>query len=265
VDDARTLVFACHGVTLAVEAAPELAGPLAEAALQPGSRVLDEAEAARANAERTYRAHAHAGGRVALLADDAPLAEAELDEALAILDADVRLFVASRSPESVFVHAGVVGVRGRAIVIPGRTFTGKSTLVAALVAAGAEYCSDEYAVLDAAGRVHPFARRLSLRDPGRRRGRRVDPGELGATVGEAPLEPGLVVVTWFQANARFEPAPISAGQAALALFDNAVAARLAPERVWPAIAAAAQRARAFRSPRGEAVSTAGPLLALLDP
>jgi hypothetical protein len=43
------------------------------------------------------------------------------------------------------------------MVLPGKSFAGKTTLVAALVRAGAEYWSDEYAVLDANGDVHPYA------------------------------------------------------------------------------------------------------------
>ena len=55
-------------------------------------------------------------------------------------DADVveswdQLAVATLAKELVFVHAGVVGWRNRAIVIPGRSLSGKSTLVLALVVA----------------------------------------------------------------------------------------------------------------------------------
>jgi hypothetical protein len=41
--------------------------------------------------------------------------------------------VSQRSRRLLFVHAAVVGWRGRAIVIPGRSLAGKSTLAAALV------------------------------------------------------------------------------------------------------------------------------------
>src|SRR5205814_1077566 len=43
---------------------------------------------------------------------------------------DIDQAVARRSPRRLFVHAGVVGWRGIAIVIPGRRATGKSTLAA---------------------------------------------------------------------------------------------------------------------------------------
>ena len=52
---------------------------------------------------------------------------------------DIDNTVAQRSRQMLFVHAGVVGWRGLAIVIPGRSHTGKSTLVAELVWRGAVY------------------------------------------------------------------------------------------------------------------------------
>ena len=66
----------------------------------------------------------------------------------------------------VFLHAGVIGWRDRAFVFPGPSFAGKSTLIAELVRAGATYYSDEYAVVDEDGRVHPYARALQMRQSG---------------------------------------------------------------------------------------------------
>ena len=234
--------------------------------LLPGTRSIEPCEPGRAL--RWYsvdEAGDHA--RLAVSTEESPLVTAETDEALAVLDADLRLHVASHAPEHVFIHAGVVAVGGRAVVIPGRSFTGKSTLVAALVQSGAVYYSDEYAVLDAQGRVHPFARHLSLREPQQRRGRRVDPASLAAAdaaerVGVVPVPISLVVSTAYAAAASWDPEPLSPGQAALALIDNAVAAQLAPERVMPAVRAAVADARAVRSHRAEARETALAILAL---
>ena len=187
-------------------------------------------------------------------------------EAVAVADARLRLHLAEHARGRVFIHAGVVGFRGRAIVVPGRSFTGKSTLIAALLRAGARYLSDEYAVLDDRGRVHPYPRPLSLRAPGKRRGVRREAAALGAKVGRRALPVGLIVVTRYAAGApRFTPAALSAGQAALALLDNAIAARSAPERVWPALRAAVASARAVRGDRGEADEAAGAILALAGP
>src|SRR6202158_4766995 len=91
----------------------------------------------------------------------------DLAEAFAALESDLQLYVAENAPHRLFVHAGVVGWRGNAIIIPGSSFTGKRTLVAALVGAGAPYYSDEYAILDRRGRVHPYPKPLSIRAGGR--------------------------------------------------------------------------------------------------
>ena len=93
----------------------------------------------------------------------------------------------------VFVHAGVVGWRGRAIVIPGRTHTGKSTLVAALLEAGAVYYSDEMAIFDSDGRVRAFPvplvmrqedGRARIRATGSRQPRRTRAAAVGAGGGD---------------------------------------------------------------------------------
>src|SRR5262245_63118361 len=85
------------------------------------------------------------------------------EDVFAWLCQDIDNTVAQRSPQMLFVHAGVIGWRGVAIVIPGRSYTGKSTLVAELVRRGAVYYSDEFAVLDDLGMVHPYRRPLVLR------------------------------------------------------------------------------------------------------
>src|SRR5207249_4859741 len=102
-----------------------------------------------------------------LYADAARLVRTpDLPRLLHELESDLSLYVATEARRRVFVHAGVVGWRGKAILLPGSSLSGKSTLVAELVRAGATYYSDEYAVLDAQGRVFPFARPLSMRAGG---------------------------------------------------------------------------------------------------
>jgi hypothetical protein len=113
--------------------------------------------------------------------------------------------------DRVFVHAGVVGWQGRAILLPGRSMAGKSTLVRALLAAGATYYSDEFAVLDAKGRVHPFPRRLSLRRPGMLSDR-PHAADLGAATGSRPLPVGLIVHTEYRPGAGWRPKPLTAAR-----------------------------------------------------
>src|SRR5262249_208611 len=88
----------------------------------------------------------------------------ELEGLFSELEANLQLLAAYRAEGYLFVHAGAVGWQGQAIVIPGRSFCGKTTLVSALVRAGATYYSDEFTVFDAQGRVHPYPLPLSIRD-----------------------------------------------------------------------------------------------------
>ncbi|MGH2692690.1 MAG: hypothetical protein ACRDHM_09325 [Actinomycetota bacterium] len=66
------------------------------------------------------------------------------------------------------VHAGVVSLTGRALLLPGPSGAGKTTLVAGLVAAGFSYLSDEAAAIDPLdGKVIPVPLALSVK-PGSR-------------------------------------------------------------------------------------------------
>src|SRR5437868_5284678 len=82
-----------------------------------------------------------------------------------------------------------------------------------LVRAGATYYSDEYAVFDAQGRIHPFARRLSLRTEVPGRPERYEPEALGGRMGAKPLPVGLVAFSEYKAGARWRPRELSPGQA----------------------------------------------------
>ena len=87
----------------------------------------------------------------------------KLDVFYGLLDSKLRITVAEFTREKVFIHAGAVSYKGLGIVIPGKSFQGKTTLVAELIRKGALYYSDEYAVLDKDGLLHPFHKKLSMR------------------------------------------------------------------------------------------------------
>ena len=124
----------------------------------------------------------------------------------------------------IFVHAGCVEVDGQAVLLPGRSFSGKSTLTAALVAAGAGYLSDEYAIFDRrSGLVRPFPRPIHLRQAKPDWLESLSPFPRPEHFQGLPL--GAVVQLKYQQESQWEGAPCSPGQAALHLFDNTVAAR----------------------------------------
>jgi len=181
---------------------------------------------------------------------------------LRAFESDVQLYVAEMAPERVFVHAGVVGYRGRGILLPGRSFAGKSTLVAELVRAGAEYYSDEYAVLDSLGGVHPYARPISIRQKGSPDVTKQPVDTLGGHVGSAPLPVGLVVLSKFRSGGEWRPLRLSPGRGLLALLDNTVAARRIPEIALATLHRVVTRAPIITSERGEASNVVEPILEL---
>lgn len=187
----------------------------------------------------------------------------DLDVALMLLEGHLRDCVARWAPELVFVHAGVVARDGRALVIPGDSFSGKSTLVAALVEAGATYFSDEFAVLDHEGLVHPYAKPLWLRSDGGER-EEISASQLGADPHGQPVPPMLILVTRYVPGAAWDPRPVSAGEAALALLSHTVPAQERPADSMRAVRLVAERCRCLRSERPEARDLAPQLLALLE-
>jgi hypothetical protein len=186
------------------------------------------------------------------------------EEFFETFETKLRTTVALLSRRFVFIHAAAVGWRGRALVIPGRTFTGKSTLVEALVRAGADYFSDEYAVLDKQGRVHPFAKPISARHPETLKQEPRAIAEIGGHIATRPMKVGAILATHYKKGAKSRFRPASPGQGALDLVANAVTIRAAPSRVLSAIRRAVAGAMTLRGSRGEAREAAQELLALLD-
>jgi len=58
------------------------------------------------------------------------------------------------------IHASAMAIKGEAIVCAGASGAGKSSLCTQALLTGANYCSDEFALLDANGNIHPFSRPL---------------------------------------------------------------------------------------------------------
>jgi hypothetical protein len=253
----------CYGVRVGIRVTDPAVLPRLIAELPPGSR-------ARASnvVDRLYSvvAGSHSSGPGVkryniLYADAARLVRShEMGDVALELGRDAQLFVAALSPRRVFVHAGVVGWNGRAIVIPGRSHSGKTSLVAALVAAGATYYSDEYAVFDEKGRVHPYPVALNVRREGALLPTRVRPEELGGRQGQRPLPVGLVVVSQFKDGSRWRPRTLTPGESVLALMQNTVPARLRPAQALAALGRAAAGVTTLKSARGEAAETVAQLV-----
>jgi hypothetical protein len=186
-----------------------------------------------------------------------------LDRALDALEKDIRLFLVDHARDWIFVHAGVVGWRGKAIVLPAQSKEGKSTLTLELVRAGAIYYSDEFAVLDLSGRVHPFATPLQLRSrPGEPQQRR-DPSEVGGQVGTEPIPVGIIAAVKYRPGSEERLEDLTAGRGVLALLEH-VPIGPDPEITLEVLQRAVTDARVVAGERGEARGFAEYLLGLMD-
>lgn len=187
-------------------------------------------------------------------------------DSFAQLRQDLMIHVANLAPDHVFLHAAVVAHRGRAIVLPGASFAGKTTLAAALVRAGAMYYSDEYAVLGPAGLIHPYSRDLQIRVPGSEVQTSTPVARLNGRAGTNPIAAALIAFVEYVPRACWQPAEVTPGMAVLEMLRHTIPVQRTPARVLSTLAALVSGARLLRSPRDEADSAAQHLLALVpDP
>lgn len=189
------------------------------------------------------------------------VARATRKYAMERLDSTIRLTVAEFAVGRVFVHAGVVSLKGKALLIPARSFRGKTTLTAALVKRGALYYSDEYAVLDKDGFVHPFARPLSIRgeiDDFKQIDYAVE--TLGGTAGTEKIPVGMVLITEYKPNGKWKPKKMSSANGIIELINNTIPIRNNPQFSLEVLNRVANRAVFYKSKRGDVFESADLIL-----
>lgn len=177
----------------------------------------------------------------------------------------VRVTVAEFAVGKVFLHAGVVAVGGEAIILPAQSFQGKTTLVAELVRNGAVYYSDEYAVLDEKGYVHPFPKMLSMRgiiDDYTQLDIPVE--EFGGVAGTKAIPVALVLITEYKKNAKWKPKELSSGQGIMEILPHTLPIRNKPEFTLNVLNNVAERAIITKTKRAEADKTARLLMSLFE-
>jgi hypothetical protein len=206
------------------------------------------------DSEKAYRLFAN-GRKIASGTD--------LSFLLGVFQSNAMIHVADHASEFVFVHAGVVVHNGRALLFPGTSFAGKSTLIASLVRAGAVYYSDEYALLDADGLVHPYARNLQMRKPGGRQQRSVPVEEFQGVAGTKPVPVSRIYFSRYDAKAAWKPISLAPGLAALQMLTHTIPIRRTPSRVLKTLAAVTAGASSWQSQRGDADTTAKAILSEL--
>jgi hypothetical protein len=246
-------VVRAFGLVVAIDSdAPDLFG-----LLEPQLPSFPE-EPGASTPHLSYRVKVLAGGGVTVVRGRRTIATVpDVPAASAILVGDLQSAMARRAANWTFVHSGVVAIDGQVLLLPGPSYAGKSTLVAALLGAGASYGSDEFAVIDPAGRVHPYSRSLVLRTPVRRL--RAD--ELGGVVVTDCLPVAAVLFTEFVPDADFDMSPISSAEVALRLLQHCLGVRGRPVETMAALQAVAIDAKGFIGCRGDADLAAAALMA----
>ncbi len=188
------------------------------------------------------------------------------DESIAhYLASQLEYAIAERSETFVFLHAGVVVVGEEAIILPGESHAGKSTLVAALVKQGAAYYSDEYAVISSEGRVFPFPRQIAMRN------------DLYYPVGRTDLSHALpeesivasgcgaamIVFAKYIPDSVCQLEPLDRTSALIELCQNTVGFRTRPDMSFAYLDRLLDCPRIFKGQRGDADEAASLILTLL--
>ena len=169
-----------------------------------------------------------------------------LDSALRILQKEMHLCVAEHARNYVFIHAGVVECKGLGIVFPGSSYAGKSTLVWSLLQSGARYYSDEYAVFDQHGSVHPFTLPINLRFAGSER-QTVIPERAASDA----IKPDLIVFARYRRDATWRPRMLRPAECLLQLIRHSIAIRRNPAFVLPVLGEISSQSRAYMGYRGD--------------
>ncbi len=168
------------------------------------------------------------------------------------LTSDIDAAIAQFSRQSLFLHSGVVVYEGIAILLPGKSGSGKTTIVLEAILRGGTYYSDEYALVESDGTILPFARPLSVKHDHDSVKRRVNPSSLGAKIGQAGLRIDVVALCNFVKGAQWQPKMLKPAEAVLELAANTVAAKSRPEDTLHRMTHLASRCDTLKGVRGEA-------------
>jgi len=246
-----SFTFVSFGVTVKIESNfPEL---LAEAMAVAQTSLLGNIKAVRSKtADVTFRLEQRGPQSYRLHLNGEPVSSGRSRwKFVKFFEALLRATVGEWAPEHVVLHAGVVGWKGKAIVMPADSFKGKSTITAELVRRGAAYYSDDFAILDKNGRVHAFPRMISMRDE-KYRPYLLHPESLGGRRDEKPISVGLVLFTEYKKEAKWRPRVSTGGQGVLDMIPYALSFRRNPEFCLRVLNLVAGRAIIASSPRGTA-------------
>ena len=160
------------------------------------------------------------------------------------------------------VHAGAVALENRAILIPGSTHAGKSSIVAELLRRGATLLSDEYALIDTAGQVHSYPRPILLRDSRMKRSP-VLPAELGSDYANEPVRVGWILALQYRPSSDWSIREVPQSEALMILLRNTPHSLIESPEMVESFAHTVSSARCFAGYRGDSKQSADQILQLI--
>jgi hypothetical protein len=174
---------------------------------------------------------------------------------------DIRRTIAEFAVGRVFIHSGAVSWKGRAIIIPAKSFRGKTALTAALVKRGALYYSDEYAVLDDEGFLHPFPKTLSIRGEIDEYQQVEYPVEkLGGTAATEKTRVGMILISEYKPFAKWNPQILSPAKGIMEIIRHTVPIRTNPAYVLKVLDKIVNNAIIVKSRRADVSKSADSIL-----
>jgi hypothetical protein len=181
-----------------------------------------------------------------------------LEGALGGLRRELFFHSVDHAHDRLVVSAAAVGHKGRAILLPGPSMVGKTTLAVALVRAGAVYYADDWTLLDREGLVHPLPTRLYIKNK-----EKVSVESLGGVPGERPIKVGLIASIAFRPGARWDPGRLTEAEGMMLLLRSAYGMDQ-PRFAMEAARRATSEAVVIESERDDASEAASRLLEIIS-
>lgn len=156
-------------------------------------------------------------------------------------------------PSKLYLHAGAVVWQGLGILIPGTSYSGKTTLVKEFIKAGADYYSDDCIILDEGCRMLPFPRDLAVRTENGRVHRSAE--FYGAKNGVEGTRIDLILFPEYAPDAVWKLVKLLPGESVLKLMDNLyyrASVGLAPAKIVEFLSDLTKQTQIFGGTRGEA-------------
>ena len=158
-----------------------------------------------------------------------------------------------------FIHAAVVVYRGAGVLLSGSSRSGKTTLAAELIARGAQYASDEFAVVDEQGIVYPWPRPLMVRRPNAGP-HPVLASELGAQVRRTPVRASWIFFLRHTNTAAVHVRSLSRAETVMRLLQNTPNVLQENPGILRNFLSVCRDGNGFEGVRGEAPNAAEQLL-----